>query len=454
MDLLQRTLFKLIVVADFKSVKNKFIRQGIDDVEMIKSYLDDFKKLKSKFKNLGETGHIDYWGKRPWEEFKNFVDEKKESVSKTQEKKLEKLEGAKLIAENDFWLVYKIFTHKAARMYGSGTRWCITEETAKHWYDYYKNHDFYFFISKDRDSDDPFYKIAMTFSKNRDTVYFDAKDVSRKILPIEVYENFPEFQPEYDQDKTYQITKVIEKIRKDKIISEDIGEFLYDEYGIEPLKYDEKEDALILATYKDIAEFANSKYSRPSRLNDHHSNLKWCLRIISGDENLEPEMSLEGIDRNEIEKILKIIKTKHTEMYNEFITKVEKTTSFSEQYTSNDLEHIARYIESGEDYDLSNVFVFAWQDGMRSATESWLYKSIIGDLNNNKYLRFVGDYHLDNEVHVVVPLNELGDFSEDEMLSSFKTLGVDSLSYEYPEIEEVLDRLVEYHLSEYCAQEN
>lgn len=44
------------------------------------------------------------------------------------------MEGAKLVYEDNEWAVYEITTHKAAVLYGSGTKWCI---------------------------DDPFYKIAI-----------------------------------------------------------------------------------------------------------------------------------------------------------------------------------------------------------------------------------------------------------------------------------------------------
>jgi len=157
-------LFKLVVESDFKTVKIKFLGKGADEAE-VEKYIEDFKKLKdgNRIKKVNEK-NIDYWGKQPFKDFTRFINDLKETKSKTQEKKLKKMEGAELRGENDLWSVYKITTHKASCFYGSYTKWCTTEEDSKHWEPYQKENDFYYFLSKTKDNEDPLYKIDMNIN--------------------------------------------------------------------------------------------------------------------------------------------------------------------------------------------------------------------------------------------------------------------------------------------------
>jgi hypothetical protein len=47
-------------------------------------------------------------------------------ISKSQKQKEIKGDGSKLIYENDEYLLYEIYNHKASCYYGAGTKWCIT----------------------------------------------------------------------------------------------------------------------------------------------------------------------------------------------------------------------------------------------------------------------------------------------------------------------------------------
>lgn len=171
-------LQQILIKADFKTVEKKFTDQGIES-ETVKHYLEDFKKLRDS-RDLGENKDIELWGKKPWQEFQEFVDKTKEEKSKSEEKKLQRIEGAELVHEDDEWLVYKILTHEASVLYGSGTKWCITQKNGTHWKHYTNRNKncFYFLISKTRDKDDKFYKIAAMRSKRGDLTFFDALDVS------------------------------------------------------------------------------------------------------------------------------------------------------------------------------------------------------------------------------------------------------------------------------------
>ena len=164
------------IIADFKSVQKKFEDQGTP-VEDIKQYLEDFKELRdrNKIKNVTEK-NIDHWGSKPWEEFKEFVDKLKVEKTKSEERKIKKMEGAELVIENDDWFVYRIYTHDAARIYGSETKWCITQETSSHWNNYSKAHNFYMLISKYLDKSDRNYKICILVDKANKRQHWNAED--------------------------------------------------------------------------------------------------------------------------------------------------------------------------------------------------------------------------------------------------------------------------------------
>lgn len=161
---------------DFKTSAKRFADQGADASE-VQNYISDFKQMKPKIKDASQKD-IDKW--KQWAEFKAFVDELKTTKTKGQEKKEKKLTGAKLVAEDKYWRVYEITTHDAAMMYGSGTKWCITQADCHYWDQYVAEGDFYFYISKRLPPSSPFYKIAMLVGDDGRKSYWDAKDSERE----------------------------------------------------------------------------------------------------------------------------------------------------------------------------------------------------------------------------------------------------------------------------------
>lgn len=189
-------LKKVLVEADFKSVTYTFVNQGIAKDE-IDTYLNFFKSLKdsNRIKTHYEK-NIDYWGKKPWEEFKKFIDELQSTISKTKEKKLHKMEGAKLIAESKLWSVYHILTYEASKLYGSGTKWCISERSNDSWNLYAPENNIYFIISKIRKSNDIWYKIALLIDRKGNKTYWDSWNGPYSVLPAKENFNIPKFKTE------------------------------------------------------------------------------------------------------------------------------------------------------------------------------------------------------------------------------------------------------------------
>ena len=167
------------VEADFKSIKQKFKSQGIED-EAIDSYIEMFRSIKdrNKIKDSDER-NIDNW--TDWTEFRSFVDRMKLEKSGAEEKKEIKQGGAELVAENNEWKVLKIKSFDACQLYGSSSMWCITEQSK--WDAYTKEGDFFFIISKTRKRSDPWHKIAMLKYSEGSSKFWDAVDNVYNELP-------------------------------------------------------------------------------------------------------------------------------------------------------------------------------------------------------------------------------------------------------------------------------
>jgi hypothetical protein len=101
----------------------------------------------------------------------------KPTHSKSQLKKQTKLDGAvKLLEDEDHLFIY-VTSKDAAVNYGSGTKWCITSKTERHFEKYdERGVRFYFLFQKKRPSTDPRHKIAYAVSPNGEVEAYDAED--------------------------------------------------------------------------------------------------------------------------------------------------------------------------------------------------------------------------------------------------------------------------------------
>jgi len=463
-------LKKIIIQADYKTVFKKFVDQGNDE-ETVKQYLTEFKELRDT-KDLGEFKDIDLWGKKSFEEFKEFVKKSKLEKSKTEEKRIEKTEGAELVHQNNDWSVYKIFTHKAARRYGAGTRWCITEEDGTRWREYTKDNVFYFLISKNRDQENPFYKIAVQVNKHNalKKTFWDANDDAwnasqvNEIL-LKVFKDNEEIDKvlvPFEMPKPDWLKELKENGMTNSVIDE-----IEETYGMTPLKYIPEHQFLAFEDYKNVGEYV--KYS------DIH-DLQWAYKYMDGTEYIDPDIG--GISTNEIGDVLEKLKSKYPKEYEDFISKLLKDSTLSEYLEDNEelkiktIEEfnaanlrtsvVAHFISSEDDMDVWNIFAFSLNDASRSATESQLYKRIEKNLlecsallvSTGKSTDGSKEYiMLDEPVYVGFYLADAGfvENYEEYRDEETKNLGIDKFDYEYPDTDEILTQLIEYHLPEYVG---
>lgn len=167
-----------LVVANFKTVKNKFINQG-EDPDEVEKYLELFKKVRDKNKLESHERDINFWSKRSFSEFVNRITELDKTPTKRQRKRGlinldKKVNGADKIAENEDWVVFHVKTNDAAEELGQGTSWCIQENPSEFWND----DDICYFIISKKPRDDEWSKIALVNGG-----YWDADNNERDSLP-------------------------------------------------------------------------------------------------------------------------------------------------------------------------------------------------------------------------------------------------------------------------------
>lgn len=107
----------------------KVYRKGnfiIQDSDRVKRTLEMFSKGKKSLpvdlRDLNKFANLDALQ----EEVRKF-EEEGISVSKREEKKALKLEGARLVLQSEEGKLIEVLEYEAARIYGAGTRWCTTE---------------------------------------------------------------------------------------------------------------------------------------------------------------------------------------------------------------------------------------------------------------------------------------------------------------------------------------
>lgn len=124
----------------YKEVKQKFISAGtpIDDVSKV---LSSFKDLVDRNQVKGDERNIDWWGKKSFDEFKSFVDDKVREKSKTQIKR-KKITGKSInLIDNEDWLVVIPLDKDASCFYGKHSDWCTTKANQAYFEKYFYDKD-------------------------------------------------------------------------------------------------------------------------------------------------------------------------------------------------------------------------------------------------------------------------------------------------------------------------
>ena len=81
--------FKSFIDEDFKTTASKFVASGVDK-DQVDVYIKKFRELSNKQKLAGDEKNIDFWSKKAFSEFSDFVDKKETEVADVANKKAEK----------------------------------------------------------------------------------------------------------------------------------------------------------------------------------------------------------------------------------------------------------------------------------------------------------------------------------------------------------------------------
>lgn len=237
------------VDSEYSNQHDITILQHLNDVIMM--YHDSF--LKNKFNG---TPYKDIMSFKSWDTFKNITYEYYSKLTKTELKKKEgkynvkEGNNAKIVYEDDDWLVTMPYNWEGVKYYGMGTRWCITYSRPNYFKTYFwdKGSSFYFILSKELDRLTPdisekhrFYKVAAEIDINGNIIAFwDAPDTGNAEVS-----NDPEFiawynkVPDYVKDLVHEASplgKVInnigdERIRKELFTVKEVGNSAIFEYN-------------------------------------------------------------------------------------------------------------------------------------------------------------------------------------------------------------------------------
>jgi hypothetical protein len=199
-----RTNAKLILEA--KADRDRFQAWAGEDL------FNRFLKIKDRL--VSPANDMTFWTStrqpRKKEELLAMIEKEEEKINaKEQEKKLIQ-DGAKILFQDDKWLVYAIENFEACQKYGAGTKWCITGKNMdgddaygrRYWDSYTRDgNDFYFFLKKGSND-----KFAVMIDEGGEHTIFDPTD--RQIPFIQdapVVPGLPDVsQNSYDGDEEEQ----------------------------------------------------------------------------------------------------------------------------------------------------------------------------------------------------------------------------------------------------------
>src|SRR6056300_500561 len=209
----RRTNYKYV---DWVMKRNFYNDNIIISLDSMINWLEKFDRVR---KNL-QYKDINY--------YKNVQDliDTLEVYGDTKSEERNKLKsGTEKIYEDNRVLVVKPLTKDASCYYGSGTRWCTAATQFGNRFDqYFKTGPLYYFIYKNMDKNNDFYKIAIHYdSKNDRMTLYDAQDkVNDNLLGlIKTLPAFKAIEEDIQKNHLYDSSQDGVKIIK-KIFSEDI----------------------------------------------------------------------------------------------------------------------------------------------------------------------------------------------------------------------------------------
>ena len=162
-----------------ENVPQKFLEwvgKNFDSIEFEKNFqklvqsLKEFERLSS---NLPLTDINSY---RNVTELFNAL---QEYVSRPR-RQYRKVDGGNVVYEDDRFFVVNPLTHQASCYYGKGTKWCTAADSSYQFNQYNNDGKLFYILDKSKQTNDPFYKVALLKKFDGDMTYYDSKDETIK----------------------------------------------------------------------------------------------------------------------------------------------------------------------------------------------------------------------------------------------------------------------------------
>lgn len=213
---------------------NNYIQHMNDVVERLGEAISyyDFNKDRFTVREIKNYSYID--------DFLQDVNSKQNTLSKKEEKKIQK-SGAEQIFSNDEVSVVKPITYEASCYYGAGTRWCTaSKNTDTHWLNYSRKGNLYYVFLKRYKDDNRFYKVAIQtfFDSDFDqSIYWDATDESmtrkeeqlfKMVLPEEAKQAI---KSDFTKSRPNTLTPIIQSIESDQTTATEVLEYIQYDLG-------------------------------------------------------------------------------------------------------------------------------------------------------------------------------------------------------------------------------
>ena len=184
---MKKSDLKQIIKEEIAKALNEYNKSQLDAIA-IKLNIKDRDLLIRLMNKLDSQGikYSDLKNKILSGEIKSITDlEKSKTLSKSDDKKIQKKEGANKLFENDHFLIVEPLDEKASKLYGAGTKWCTTgkdndctdfEHYTSSWdkSGKYKQRLIYI-IDKTKPNTDRTYKIAYSLQITETMLFKDPK---------------------------------------------------------------------------------------------------------------------------------------------------------------------------------------------------------------------------------------------------------------------------------------
>jgi len=133
-------------------------------------------KLLDKFKKISSNLPIkDLYQYRSLKQLSDAIIE----YDNRQRRNYNQVKGANVIYDDkNRFIVFNPLTHDSSCYYGSGTKWCTASSSDEHFHRYNGDGKLFYILDRTKQTNDPYYKVAMLLKYNGDTSFFDATDAS------------------------------------------------------------------------------------------------------------------------------------------------------------------------------------------------------------------------------------------------------------------------------------